>query len=88
MLETTWESRWLRNLFKNNSESCLYIELVLPVIRGFKELRFLMTDKTVKCTLKTSYREIIDEIFLIFKNNLFKTSENNKPKYKRKFIKF
>ena len=37
--------------------------LVLPVIRAFKVLRFLMTDKTVKCTLKTSYREIIDEIF-------------------------
>ena len=43
-----------------------------------------MTDKTVKCTLKTSYREIIDEIFLIFKNNLFKTSENNKPKVETK----
>ena len=43
-----------------------------------------MTDKTVKCTLKTSYREIIDEIFLILKNNLFKTSENNKPKVETK----
>ena len=36
------------------------------------------------CTLKTSYREIIDEIFLIFKNKLFKTSENNKPKVETK----
>ena len=41
-------------------------ELVLPVIRGFKRLRFLMTDKvSVKtdCTLKTSYRkEILNKI--------------------------
>ena len=35
-----------------------HIELVLPVIREFKDLSFLMTDKNVSrdCTLKTSYR--------------------------------
>ena len=42
-----------------------HIELVLPVIRGFRKLSFLMTDKnSVRssakqrgCTLKTSYRD-------------------------------
>ena len=57
----------------------------LPVIRVFKDLRILMTDKTVKCTLKTSYREIID---LFFKEKYQDIRETNKPKYKRKFIKF
>ena len=40
MLETAWESRWLPDYKKEL--------LVLPVIRDFKMLRFLMTDKTVK----------------------------------------
>ena len=35
ILVTVWESRWLPDQQK----------LVLPVIRGFKELRLLMTDK-------------------------------------------
>ena len=71
---------------KATSSACLNIT-GLPVIRGFKELRFLMTDKTVKCTLKTSYREIIDEIF--FRRIIYsRHPRNNKPKYKRKFIKF
>ena len=36
ILETVWESRWLPDYKKI---------LVLPVIREFKQLRFLMTDK-------------------------------------------
>ena len=59
------------NLFQQGS--VVLIKLVLPVIRGFKELRLLMTDKDsvrklrsnfewlckaeTVCTLKTSYRD-------------------------------
>ena len=43
ILVTVWEGRWLPDLKK----------LVLPAIRDFKRLRFLMTDKTVKKSVRT-----------------------------------
>ena len=49
MLETAWESRRVPGLQK--------INWFLPVIREFKDLSFLMTDKNISqtCTLKTAY---------------------------------
>ena len=50
-----------RGHLHQQGSAVMIIKLGLPVIREFKRLRFLMTDKTVKkeeCTLKTSYREI------------------------------
>ena len=90
MLETIWESRWLRNLLKKQwtgnartrERQVLEIKRAMKVanlnqqgsavkynwyyqwLEFLKILRILMTDKTVKCTLKTSYREIIDEYSL------------------------
>ena len=53
----------------------------LPVIRVFNKLRILMTDKTVRMYIENFIQiEIIDEIFLILKNNLFKTSEKKQTK--------
>ena len=47
-LVTVWESRWLPNPLKIKALAYEYRYWILPVIRDFKELRFLMTDKTVK----------------------------------------
>ena len=55
MLETAWESRWMPEI-EIISESCLYINWFLPVIKDQKKFWFLMTDKdSVTCTLKTTH---------------------------------
>ena len=69
MLETIWESRWLPDTLKNNSgwktTKGFIIEIrvtkenwYLPVIRGRKGFRFLMTDKTVKGALQSESKAL------------------------------
>ena len=61
MLETTWESRWLPDYLKN-----------LSVIRDFKSLRFLMTDKHQSTTYLENF---IQKCLMIIRKNKIKTSE-------------
>ena len=73
-----------------------WLQLNCEAIHNGFSRKLVFVEKTI-CSLKTSYREIIDEIFfkeksiqLNISSSIVKYSRHprNKPKYKRKFIKF